>query len=424
MSLQSLVDHALAETPPGSAVWVALSGGLDSSLLLWLATEANRHYDRDLHALHINHALQGAAADFEAHCHRLCSWLGIPLRVEHVDVPDDSDLGPEGAARQARYAAFMRCVAEGETLWLAQHRNDQAETFLLAALRGSGTRGLAGMSRVRDWHNRHLMRPFWAVPRARLEAAAHELKVPWIEDPTNADTAFDRNFLRHQVLPLLRSRWPAVDKSLAASARLAGEADALLDDLASLDLGTVGGEPGCLSISRLLQLSEPRMRLLLRYCCQQLGLPTPPAARLTTLIEQLGSRRDASVHVAWNGAEARCWRDGLYLQSPGVSMPSDWQAVWDGLSTLETPLGPLRWQLLAPWTGTIELHVRPRTGGERLKLPQRGHRDLKRLLQEQHVPPWQRRALLVIWHDDQVVAVVNPVGTFGLCAECWQLMSF
>ncbi|QTF92356.1 ATP-binding protein, partial [Halomonas sp. BM-2019] len=133
MSLQSAIDRALAQTPPGRCVWVALSGGLDSSLLLALAAEACRRHPRPLHALHVHHGLQAAADGFERHCRRLCSRLGVPLFVERVAVDLTAGQGLEGAARETRYAAFARRVAPGETLWLAQHRDDQAETFLLAA---------------------------------------------------------------------------------------------------------------------------------------------------------------------------------------------------------------------------------------------------------------------------------------------------
>lgn len=421
MPLQSLIDDALAKTPPGQTVWIALSGGLDSSLLLTLAAEARHRYPRNLYAVHVNHGLQSAAADFELHSRRLCTQLGVPLSVDRVSVAENHESGLEGAAREARYAAFLRHVGTDEALWLAQHRNDQAESFLLAALRGSGTRGLAGMGRVRHWRGRRLMRPLLDVPRSQLEALARQRNISWIEDPTNANTVQDRNFLRQRVLPLLEQRWPTASASLATSARLAGDADDLLDDLAALDLAVAGGDPTCLPVHALLALSGPRLRLLLRYCCQRQGLPTPPAARLATLIEQLTARHDAKVHITWSGAEARRWRGHLYVLETRDSMPEEWRASWNGESRLLTPLGPLCWQLQCRSGDAISLHVSPRLGGERLHLPRRGHRDLKRLLQEQEMPPWRRQDVLVVWHRDTPVAALEPTGAFGVCAEGWQL---
>ncbi|HSP58901.1 MAG TPA: tRNA lysidine(34) synthetase TilS, partial [Halomonas sp.] len=215
MSLQTLVDNALAQTPPGRVVWVALSGGLDSSVLLTLATRACQRHPRALRAIHVHHGLQAAADDFEAHSRRLAAQLDVPLSVERVTVDPGCGRGLEGAAREARYAAFARCVPVGETLWLAQHRDDQAETFLLAALRGSGVRGLAAMPAGRDWQGRELGRPLLGVSRAVLEAEAERLGLAWIEDPSNADLTLDRNFLRRRVLPRLESRWPQASASLA-----------------------------------------------------------------------------------------------------------------------------------------------------------------------------------------------------------------
>ncbi len=418
--LQSLIDRALAQTPPGRCVWVALSGGLDSSLLLTLVAAAAHRHPRPLRALHVHHGLQPAADGFEHHCRRLCSRLGMPLFVERITVDRAAGQGLEGAARAARYAAFARRVAPGETLWLAQHRNDQAETFLLAALRGSGVRGLAGMTTGRDWRHRRLERPFLGIARSTLEAEAGRRGLAWVEDPSNDDATLDRNFLRHAVLPLLASRWPHAGEALSRSAALAGEADALLGELAELDLARLGGDAACLPVPDLVALSGPRRRLLVRHCCERLSLPRPPARRLATLLAQLGAGEAAEVRVAWPGAEARVWRGRLHLLAPPEPLPADWQAEWDGRSPLVTPLGEVRVSLGRVDGAPVRLRVGPRRGGERLRLRGRGRRDLKRLLQELGVPPWARGRLLVVRQGGTPVAVLDPLDeTWLALGEGW-----
>lgn len=418
-SLQATIDSALARTPPGRGVWVALSGGLDSSLLMTLAADACRRHPRPLRALHVHHGLQAAADGFERHCRRLCSRLGVPVYVARVAVDATTGRGLEGEARAARYAAFGSRVLPGETLWLAQHRDDQAETFLLAALRGAGPRGLGAMPTMRGLAGGRLARPLLEMPRAALEAEAVRRGLAWREDPSNADTALDRNFLRHRALPLLAERWPAAGASLARSAALAGEAYGLLEEFAHEDLTRVSGQPGRLPVEALQALSPPRRRLLIRHCLGRLGLPTPPAARLGTLLEQLEARRDAEVRVAWDGAEARVWRGTLYLMAPVAALVTGWRADWDGRSPLATPQGPVVSGLVREDGVPVTLRLAPRLGGERLRLAGRGNRDIKRLCQEWALPPWERARLLVAWHGERVVAVGSPTGWLA-CAEGWR----
>lgn len=419
--LQPLIDDALAQTPPGRCVWVALSGGLDSTLLLTLAAAAARRHPRPLRAIHVHHGLQAAADAFAAHCQALCRRLGVPLTIEYVSVDPSGGQGLEGAAREARYAAFARRVGAGETLWLAQHRDDQAETFLLAALRGSGVRGLAGMPAGRDWQRRRLQRPLLSISRAALEDEAARRDLAWTEDPSNAECDQDRNYLRHAILPRLGERWPHVAGSLARSAAFCAEADGLLAELAELDLEGLGGDPGRLPREGLFRLSVPRRRLLVRHCCGRLGLALPPARRLESLLAQLDSREDAETRVAWPGGEARVWRGHLYLLAPLPALPPAWQLAWDGRSPLATPYGSCRVALAGPADGEGNLRAMARRGGERLRLAGRGRRDLKRLLQELGVPPWVRGRLVVIRAGEMPVAVLDPgAGQWLVLAEGWR----
>lgn len=413
--LEGLLDDGLVETPPGRSVWVALSGGLDSSLMLTLAAMACKRADRPLLAIHVNHRLQAAAETFEQHCRELCERLSVPLTVSSVTV-DTQGESIEGAARNARYDAFFAAIPAGDTLWLAQHQDDQAETFLLAALRGSGVRGLAGMPYRRDAQGVMLLRPWLTVRRATLEEAAQSLDLTWCEDPTNSDISFDRNRLRHRAIPTIRERWPAADEALASSAAHAGEADTLLreyaqEELQSLLIDSQYSTSHYIDAAALGERTRARQRLLVRTLCQWQGVPTPPQKRLESLLDQLTAKADAKVCVEWPGAQARLWRQRLYLMAPLEPLPA-WEASWDGQTLLETPLGPLGWQVSSlqtpPQSSSMPLRVTWRHGGEVIQLPTRGRRDVKRLLQEANMPPWQRERLIVIMQRSACIAVIAP----------------
>ncbi|MBE0463564.1 MAG: tRNA lysidine(34) synthetase TilS [Halomonadaceae bacterium] len=408
-TLECLLNDALVETPPGRSIWVALSGGLDSALLLTLAAPVCRSANRPLNAIHINHGLQAGAADFEKHCQALCQRLNVPLTVVGVTV-DPSVGGIEAAARDARYRAFQTHISDGDVVWLAQHQDDQAETLLLAALRGSGIRGLAGMPYRRQAHGLTFVRPWLFVARRCLENRAGKLNLAWCEDPTNSDVAFDRNRLRHEVMPALKARWPEAARALSSSAAHAGEADALLSEYALAELGTLRAGADSVDAIALTTRSRPRQRLLVRTWCQQLLLPTPPQRRLDSLLDQLIAAMDASVHVAWPGAEARVWKSRLYLITPLEPLPA-WQSTWAGQPGLDTPLGRLELSLqtATPLTQpATPLTLRWRQGGEVIALAGRGRRDVKRLLQEAQIPPWERERLIMVMADDACLGVVRP----------------
>lgn len=418
-TLEGLLNDALAETPPGRSIWVALSGGLDSCLMLTLAAGVCERADRRLRAIHVNHGLQVAASRFEAHCRTLCERINVPLSVVEVAVDTHGD-GIEGAARNARYEAFFATLPAGDTLWLAQHQNDQAETFLLAALRGSGIRGLAGMPYRRDTQGITLLRPWLTQGRETLETVARSLALAWCEDPTNRDVELDRNRLRHRVLPALRERWPAAETALASSAQHASEADTLLYEYAQQELQTLLGDSHSLMINALRSRSRPRQRLLVRTLCQQQSLPTPPQKRLESLLDQLHAKPDAAVCVEWPGAQARLWRQRLYLMAALEPLPA-WEVSWDGQAPLETPIGPLGWQvstLKAPSQPFSQpLRVTWRQGGEVIRLAGRGRRDVKRLLQEAEVPPWERERLVVIMQESACLGAIDPAGKLLWQAE-------
>ena len=271
-----------ARTGPADRLCVGLSGGLDSVVLLHLL--ATHGLGERLTALHVHHGLSSRADAWADFCSDLCVRLGVPLDIERVVVPRGSGLGLEAAARNARYAAFARCGAD--CLLLAHHQGDQAETVLFNLLRGAGVAGAAGIPVERRQGEVRLLRPLLAIPRPTIEGYAAEAGLAWVEDESNDDVGFSRNFLRHKVVPLLKSRFPAALDRLAAAADHFAEADRLLAELAANDWAAAAFQD-TLPLPTLRQLSHPRLKNLLRHRLRQLAWSQPVASRLDEFARQL-----------------------------------------------------------------------------------------------------------------------------------------
>lgn len=272
---------SLAGLPHGVRVAVALSGGLDSSVLLALAARLAAPLGHPLSAIHVNHGLSPHADAWAEFCHATCMALGIELEVVKLVVPRNSGEGLEAAARRLRYQAFGRHPADH--ILLAQHANDQAETLLFNLMRGTGVRGAAGMPPIAGHDGRYL-RPLLAYPRADLEAYAAEHAVRWVDDESNTDITLSRNFIRHEVLPVLVGRFPAAVENLVRSSDHFAEAQAMLDEMARHDLGGSEGFP--VSVELLCKLSNARARNLIRYLLAQKGLQAPVTRRLDEALRQ------------------------------------------------------------------------------------------------------------------------------------------
>ncbi|WP_044873781.1 tRNA lysidine(34) synthetase TilS [Pseudomonas sp. LFM046] len=425
MSLETRLLTALAPWRHAPAWQVAFSGGLDSTVLLYLlARLARREALPPLCALHVHHGLQPAADAWPAHCQKVCDELGIPLKVLRVTV----DAGPslERAAREARYTAFMGELGRGEVLLSAQHRDDQAETLLFRLLRGAGVRGLAGMPASRPLGQGSLVRPLLTVSRAELEAFARAEGLAWVEDPSNADTDLARNFLRHVILPALQARWPRVAESLARSAAHMAEADALLNELARADLDAARGH------CDFPWLSLPSLELALLACL------TPARQRnaLRCWLAALTSLPDSDHWAGWeNLRDAAADAIPIWRLARGEVHRADGRLWWLSGAWLETPAANLVWAdagepLDLPGNGRLEilgtppagrLEVRYRQGGEVLEVSGRGRRDLKRLLNESHLPAFVRGRLPLLVVDGELLAVANLPDLDGTRQGGWRL---
>jgi tRNA(Ile)-lysidine synthase len=413
--LARLVELETEDNRPEQYV-IALSGGLDSTVLAHALARTRRQHGRRLVAVHVDHRLHAESAAWAEHCRKLAESLTIDFMIETADVDVSGGRGLEAAARDARYSILARHVGHKDWLLSAHHQDDQAETLLLNLLRGSGPAGMAGIGSLNRLAAGWLARPLIDVARGDLEQYAANERLAWVEDPSNEDERFDRNFLRHAVLPRLESRWPDAAARLARSAELAGEANALLEALARMDLERIGSRPERIEIGGLQSLPDARQRNLLRFALRQSGLPLPGAARLQAIVEQLATaREDAQPLVIWPGAAVRRYRGVLYLLPDSLAGTPPGDLTLRADEPLELGLGMGRLVLartgevgLSPEAVAAGLVVRYREGGESIRAQGYGTtRKLKKLLQEQGIVPWMRDRVPLLFAGEELVAVAD-----------------
>ncbi len=408
VSTTPLLDivRAQLETLQDKKYLCAYSGGLDSSVLLHAVSKLP---GIDLRAIHINHGLHAGADSWAEQCIAFCRARDIELEVIKVDVKINTGKGLEAAARSARYLAIANHIHADEVLLTAHHLQDQAETVLLRLLRGSGSQGLAAMRTSSLAHGFKHTRPLLSVSKIQLQAYAESEKLDWIEDPSNIKTDFDRNYLRHEIMPLLEHRWPQAIAALSRSAELLAEEHQCLREQSTIFLAMVQGvDERALTVSGLMQYSKPWRAQILRAWIESLNTPPLPANILQE-IEQalLTASSDTAAQVQWSGMQIMRWRDCLYLMKTVVEMPDDWQHVWDDALPFSLPNRD-QWGFESEQNPTTlaaliqnhfggNLRVGFRQGGEKILLENRGqHSSLKNCLQELGVPPWERSRLPVL----------------------------
>ena len=406
-AVDAAVSAALAEhVKEGASVAVALSGGVDSIVLLdSLARLAPRH-SITLSAIHVNHGLSPNAQAWAEFCAAHCAQHGLPFAVHRLQLARERGRSLEALARSARYERLL--AHEVDVVALAHHADDQAETVLLQMLRGAGPHGLAAMPAYRPGRPA-LLRPLLDLPRAAILACAKARKLAWIEDESNADRALARNALRHDIAPLLAARFPGYPRTLARAARHQAEAAQLLDELAKSDAAGAVDANG-LDSARLHALSGARARNLLRWFLRTQGLRTPSEARLADMLRQLvDAGADARTRIVLDDVEIGRHRGRVAVHAPP---PQAFERLWRGESEVALPGGVLAFQreLGAGLAGAklerTRVTLRSRVGGERIRLAaDRPTRTVKQLLQEAHVPPWLRQSLPLVWCDDELAAV-------------------
>ena len=411
---------------------IALSGGCDSVALLHAIKHIQPQLDcQEIIAVHIDHGLQSASVNWSVHCRRLCEQHNIPLTVIGLNLTFAKGESLEAVARHARYTAFAQFLEDQDMLLLAHHQNDQAETLLLQLFRGSGVSGLACMPAITQVGHTWLARPLLTLTRATIEHYAREQQLSWVDDPSNQETRFDRNFLRHDIMPVLESRWPALTTTLARVAQHQGETKGLLADLAQIDWHVCQAQtPNQISLHGLRQLSEPRARNLLRYwiatICQA---PLPDSVHLQRILaEVLPAAVDAMPQVSWANVRLRRYREALYLElDPAGEDIHAWHSPWDLHDALLLPTGESLVTRRVSGAGLVidaetpPITVKYRQGGERCRLQGRAHHhELRKLFQHWGVPPWQRDRIPLIYIGQELAQIVGYSVCEPYCAKSGQ----
>ena len=429
----SVILGAARVAPPSCCV--ALSGGLDSTVLLVaLAAEAPR-LGFGLRAVHVDHGLHPDARSWSQRCLELAAGLGVPCDVVNVDARAAGGESPEAAAREARYAALAERLRPGEVLLTAHHGDDQLETVLLQWLRGGGLAAVAGMRPLSTFASGWLVRPLLEWTRADLREWAGRERLEWLDDPSNADPRFDRNYLRLEVLPALCARWPAAARTVGRVATQAAEALAVEAEVAAAGLARLA-EGETLALAGLEPLTADRQRLLLRAWLRSRGLGPPSAATLESLRrDMLSAHGNRIPQTRWPGGIVRRYRGRLHAAC-AVADADPWHGgEWRAGEHFD--LGPLGCLQLQAATGhglsrerlRGPLMVLPRPAGAVFRpAGSAHHRELRKWLQEQGVLPWMRASLPCVHADDEIVAIGDLAYGERLAAApgepswriCWQ----
>jgi len=416
------IDNLLASIsiPSNSQnLWVGYSGGVDSHVLLHVLDSFAREHNLNLTAIHINHGLSNKAKEWAEHCLSVCNIMNVKMQLIEIDATAPKGESPEAWARAMRYDAIRKLISDEDLLYTAHHKDDVVETLLLQLFRGAGPAGLSAMPAKarfgKGWH----CRPLLGFSRSQLEEYARNSHLIWIEDESNQDDKFDRNFLRNNIMPAIKNRWPGVIETVSRAAGHQAQASELLNELAKRDMADIIHKPsGCLDIKSLVRLSKPRMANTIRYWLKHKGLTLPAEKHLARIfIDIVDAREDASSCVSWQGTEVRRYRNLMFASIPLPDISDRQKGIsWDLQQICTLPIGELQAietkgsGLKAAKCRDKVVSVRFRSKGE-LIMHAGHHHSLNKLFQEYGIAPWYRNYVPLIYIDNKLVEVA------GVCID-------
>lgn len=418
-AITEALQQCCAELKSDARIWVAFSGGLDSSVLLHaLVSIIPQFPNRHLTAIHIDHQLQEGSHNWASHCADVCQQLGVEYQLLRVEVASDQGLGPEQAARLARYGALEQLIGEGEFLFTAHHQNDQAETLILQLLRAGGLEGLAAMPVSKVFGKGTHLRPFLDLPRDLLEAYAHQHQLSWIEDPTNQELEYRRNFVRHKLLPMISTVWPGASQLISQSSRYLSSNLSLLNDYLNKDLEQLLLAPDVLSIAELATHSEDKQRHLLRHWYSSLGLSRPGESKLNLIIKEvIQARPDATPELRWQNSLLTRSRELLILLPDWNDYPEQ-RLQLNYEQRMDTPFW--EWELTLP-AGIDAGDCRVEYGDYQVSYQQHGiSRKLKILYKARGIAKYLRPLIPRLIYREQICLVPGLFASTEFSEACSQ----
>ncbi len=399
---------------------------MDSVVLLHaLSRLRQEQYDWQLRAIHVNHQLQIASTSWAQQCLDWSAELQVPCEVVTVDVINSKDQGTEAAARDARYFALKAALKPNEVLLTAHHADDQFETMLIALMRGAGLNGLAAMPTLKSFGHAWHARPLLGFTRDQLQAWAQQQSLPYISDPTNDHTHYDRNYLRHAVIPQIKQRWPAAAVTSSRAASHLSETKMLLDQFVAQDYFLVHHQ-NTIDIAALAQLSSARRKAVIRYWLQHHEVLMPSTNVLLALEHDIFNSADDRIPCTrWGEYAVHRYNNRLYLEkyyrlevlneclqwnwTEPLQLPYDLGSLslTTSSSTDELPRHPISSLRLKASSLPTQLMVRFRQGGENLQLPNNKSRELRKLFNDAGVLPWWRGRIPLLYAGDELIAVAG-----------------